>query len=158
MSKRKGYNPHKKEQGKFVEYRERFWLIGANCLKRVSMGGMNSGSLGVEQMADSFRVRHHWRGYAMLFQTNGVQQWVDTLLCEAVVPITAEQFRHYIDAAQDRLMAEANPKYISTPGYICTISKTADMEAMRNSSIEWLQAKGAFNPEWCVYCYHLREA
>lgn len=139
-----------------MEYRERFWLAGANCLAKVTMGGLSPGCTGVEQMADSFRVKHYWRGYAFLFQSNGDQKWVDTIFCESTKPILAEEFRHYIDAAQDKLMEEANDKFISTPAYVCTISKTADMEAMRESAINWLASEGAFNPSWCVYCYYLR--
>ena len=153
---RKKYNPHKRNEMRFMEYRERFWLAGANCLPTPIIGGTNSGQAGVEQMVDSFKNKHRWRGYAVVFQSNGSQQWVDSIFCEAMKPVYASEFRDYIDAAQDRLMDEANDKFICTPGYICTISQTADMQAMFDSYVQLMKSEGAFNAEWCVYCYYLR--
>ena len=152
----KKYNPRKRVQGIHEEYRHNFWLAGANCLPQVVVGGLLPGQAGVEQMADTYRLKHYWRGYALVFQSNGHQCWVDSLLSEATTPVSAEVFKDYIDEAQDKLLKEANDKFVTCVGYVCTISQFADMDALLNDTIHWLRDHGAFNAEWCNYCLALR--
>lgn len=154
--RKKKYNPVKRGQGIHEEYRSRFWMAGANCLTKLAIGGLLPGQAGLNQMADTYRLKHHWRGYAMVFQTNGEQCWVDTIFCEASKPVYAEEFKDYIDAAQDTMIKEANDKFLSCVAYVCTIVPSADMEQLREDTIEWLRDEGAFDIEWCNYCLALR--
>jgi hypothetical protein len=159
MSKTKRLKKHnrvKSAQKSHELYRERFWLAGAGCLTRPVMGGLLPGAAGTSQIADTYRLKHTWRGFSLVFQTDGKKYWVDSLECVSPHALNASEFKELLDKAQDKLFNDTNPKYVTCAAYFCTISQTVDLDAMVDECIDWLQSHGAFNGEWCNYCRILR--
>lgn len=93
-------------------------MAGAVCLVRPVIGGVLPGAQGIIQINDVYKLKHMWRGYVLVFQSDGKHDWVDSLACESSKAICANEFKDTIDRMQDTLLSSVNDSYVTCVAYI----------------------------------------
>lgn len=156
--KRKKYSPVTKLMGLWKHNLPSVWFAGGHCLDKAEYGGLYSRTAQARDMEIDWLLRTplRWQVMVLAFNDNGEKRWADHKVHPLNEPMTAEQMKGIMEPLIEANAKTCNKKFLISPGYFAVPSDLVDLEATKDTILEYFRDKGAFDLEHCKMIWYLR--